>query len=92
MLQYTDTHRDKQVLKALIAEVSKVAFTAKLQGLQSGHGTRNAKQNVHNNLEKYLVIQTTSQIVRNMTNCQQSQLTERISTRKLKELKAIRPG
>ena len=54
MLQYTDTHRDKQILKTLIAEVSNVAFTAKLQGLQSRHGTRNAKQNVHNNLEKYL--------------------------------------
>ena len=30
VLQYVDTHRDKQVLKALIAEVSDIAFTAKL--------------------------------------------------------------
>ena len=93
MLQYTDTHRDKQILKALIAEVSNVAFTDKLQGLQSRHRTRNAKQNVHYNLEKYLIIRTTSQIVQNdMTNRQQNQLTERISSRKLKELKTIRPG
>ena len=73
MLQYTDTHRDKQVIKALIAEVSNVTFTSKLQGLQSRRGTRNAKQNVCSNLKKYLVIRTTSQIVRiDMTNRQQS--------------------
>ena len=94
MLQYVDTHRDKQVLKALIAEVSDIAFTAKLQGIQSRSGTRNAKQNVRNNLEKYQAIRTTSQIVRNdMTNRQQRQLTERIiSTTKLKELRTIAPG
>ena len=94
MLQYTDTHKDKQVIKALIAEVSNVTFTSKLQGLQSRHGTRNAKQNVCSNLKKYLVIQTTSQIVRiDMTNRQQSQLTERtIYTRKLKEIRTIQPG
>ena len=95
MLQYVDTHRDKQVLKALlIAGISDIAFTAKLQGIQSRSGTRNAKQNVRNNLEKYQVIRTISQIVRNdMTNYQQRQLTERIiSTTKLKELITIAPG
>ena len=94
MLQYTDTHKDKQVIKALIAEVSNVTFTSKLQGLQSRRGTRNAKQNVCSNLKKYLVIRTTSQIVRiDMTNRQQSQLTERIIyTRKLKEIRTIQPG
>ena len=87
--QYVDTHRDKQVLKALIAEVSDIAFTAKLQGIQSKSGTRNAKQNVRNNLEKYQVIQTTSQIVRNdMTNRQQRQLTER-KYEKFPEMAAI---
>ena len=94
MLQYTDTHKDKQVIKALIAEVSNVTFTSKLQGLQSRRGTRNAKQNVCSNLKKYLVIRTTSQIVRiDMTNRQQSQLTERIIyTRKLEEIRTIQPG
>ena len=40
MLQYVDIHRDKQVLKALIAEVSGIAFTAKLQGIQSRSRTK----------------------------------------------------
>ena len=38
-LEYMDTHRDRQVVKALFAELTSVKFTAKLQGLQSREGT-----------------------------------------------------
>ena len=63
-LKYMDTHRDRQVAKALIAEVSSVNFTAKLQGLQSRKGTSSAKKSVHTQLEQYQEIRKMSQIVR----------------------------
>lgn len=94
MLRYIDTHRDRQVVKALIAEITNISFTSKLQELQSRRGTRSAKESVRTNLHKNVAIRKTSQIVRNdMTNPQQNQLTERIiSRRKLQEIRTIAPG
>lgn len=93
-LKYMDTHRDRQVVKALFAEISSVNFTAKLQGLQSRQGTSSAKATVRSNLKKYSDIAVTSQIVRNdLTNVQQYRLTQRIiSSRKVKEIRTIASG
>lgn len=87
-LKYMDTHRDRQVLKGLITELTNISFVAKLQGIKSRKGTRNASRSLLPNLSRYVIIQQTSQVVRNdMTNQQQYQLTERIiSNRKLKEI------
>lgn len=39
-----DTHRDKQVVKALLAELTSTKYAAKLQGLESRQGTATAKR------------------------------------------------
>ena len=49
-LQYTDTARDKEVLKALIVELTSVMFAAKLQCIRSRRGTSSAKTTLHSSL------------------------------------------
>ena len=90
-LQYMDTHRDRQVVKALFAELTSVKFATKLQGIQ---GTHSAKAISRPNLQKYSDIRKTSQIVRSdLTNPQQYQLTQIIiSSRKVKEIRTIAEG
>ena len=56
-----DTHRVRQVAKALIAELTSVRFAIKLQGIQSKQGTTSAKKGLAANLQKYSDIKTTSQ-------------------------------
>lgn len=94
MLQYLDTHRDRQVMKALIAELTNVRFASRLQGVQSRRGTTTAKKSLESRLGHYKEIRTTSQMVRSdLTIIQQHRLTERvISQRKLKEIKTIADG
>lgn len=94
MLKYLDSHRDRQVLKALIADLTNTSFAAKLQGVKNRKGTRNASKSVSSHLLHYSKIRATSQIVRSdMTNVQQFKLTERIiSARKFKEIKTISEG
>ena len=94
MLKYLDSHRDRQVLKALIADLTNTSFAAKLQGVKNRKGTRNASTSVSSHLLHYSKIRATSQIVRSdMTNVQQFKLTERIiSARKFKEIKTISEG
>ena len=94
MLQYMDTPRDKQVVKALVAELTNVSFAAQMQGVQSRRGTTTAKNSLHAQLSHYKEIRTTSQMVRNdLTTIQQYQLTERvISQRKFKEIRIIAEG
>ena len=93
-LQYLDSHRDRQILKALIAELTNTSFAAKLQGLKSRKGTKSATSSVRSHLKLYTDIRTTSQIVRNdLTISQQQKLTERIiSARKVNEVKTIAEG
>ncbi len=92
-LEYMDTHRDRQVLKALLAELTSVNFTAKLQGLQSRQGTASAKKALRTNLQKYDDIKRTSQIVRSDMTTTQHHLTQRIiSSRKLHEIRTIAEG
>ena len=55
-----DTHRDRQVVKALFAELTSVKFTAKLQGLQSRQGTVAAKTALASSLLTYADIKKTS--------------------------------
>ena len=89
-----DTHRDRQVLKGLMVELTNISFVAKLQNIQNRMGTRNASNSFLSNLKLYETIRKTSQIVRsNLTNVQQYKLTERIiSSRKLKEIRTIGEG
>ncbi len=93
-LEYMDTHRDRQVLKSLLAELTSVKFAAKLQGLHSRQGTASAKRALVPNLQKYADIKKTSQLVRSdLTTLQQHRLTQRIiSSRKLKEIRTIAEG
>ena len=93
-LQYMDSHRDRQVLKALVAELTNTKFVAKLQGIQSRKGVRNATKSLHSNLKLYANLRTTSQTVRSdLTTVQQYKLTERIiSARKSKEIRSIAEG
>ena len=93
-LQYADTNRDRQVIKGLFAELTSIKFTAKLQGLTSRQGTRNANEALHSGLSSYKDIQQTSLTVRNdLTVLQQYQLVQRIiSKRKLQEIKTIASG
>ncbi len=80
-LQYMDSHRDRQVLKALMAEMTSVKFATQLQGISSRQGTTSAKRTLKPRLEKYSDIRRTSQIVRNdFTAAQQYRMTERLIT------------
>ena len=45
-LEYMDTHRDRQVLKAVMASLTSTKFAAELQGLSSPQGTASARVNV----------------------------------------------
>ena len=93
-LQYMDTHRDRQVLKALIAELTSVKFTAEVLGFKSRQGVTSAKSAVSHGLARHLEIKKTSQIVRSdLTTRQQYELTPRIiSKRKKDEIKTIAAG
>ena len=90
-LQYMDSHRDRLVLKGLVAELTSVWFASKLA---SRKGAASGKRHLHQGLKEYAEIRLTSQIVRSdMTAAQQYRLTERvISARKLKEIKTIGEG
>ena len=89
-----DTHRDRQVVKALLAELTSVNFATKLQGLHSRQGTTTAKKALSSHLVKFSNITQTSQIVRSdLTNTQQYRMTQRIiSSRKIKEIQTIAKG
>ena len=93
-LKYLDSHQDRQVLKALFVELTNISFAARLQGVKSRKGTRNATKSVQSQLLHYDFIRATSQLVRNdMTTIKQYQLTQRIiSARKLKEIRTISQG
>ena len=79
MLKYLDSHRDRLVLKALFADLTNTNFAAKLQGVKSRKGARNAMKSLQSHLLQYSSIRATSQIVRSdMTNVQQFKLTKRI--------------
>ena len=88
---HLDSHRDRQVVKALVAELTNTSFAARLQGLKSRKGTSRAREAVTSHLQQYEQIRRSSQVVRNnMTNSQRFKLTEWIiSTRKLREIKTI---
>ena len=78
-LMYMDSHRDKQILKGLMAELTNTSFTSRLQGLHSRKGTANARKQLASGLQQYGDIRRTSQTVRNdLTTVQQHKLTERI--------------
>ena len=93
-LKYLDSHRDRQVLKYLLAELTNISFAARMQDIKSRKGTRAAAKAVPTHLLHYSNIKSTSQQVRSdMTNFQQYQLTQRIiSRRKLKEIRTIGEG
>ncbi len=93
-LQYLDTQCDRQVVKALIAEITSAKFTAELQGLSSRQGTTSAKKALLAGLEVYREIRPTSQCVQSdLTYQQQHSLTERIvATRKAKQIKIVAKG
>ena len=65
MLQYLDTHRDRQVMKVLIVELTNVRFASTLQ---SRRGTTKAIKSLESRLGYYEEIHTTSQMVRNDLN------------------------
>ena len=93
-LKYMDTHRDQLILKGLMAELTSIRFTSRLQGVSSRKGTRSGRKHLISGLEEYAEIRQTSQMVRNdLTVEQQRRLTEQvISARKLKEIKTIAKG
>ena len=81
------------MLKALVAELTNTKIVAKLQGILSRKGVRNATKSLHSNLKLYANLRTTSQTVRSdLTTIQQYKLTERISARKSKEIRSIAEG
>ena len=57
-----DTHTDRQIVKAIFAELTSVNFATKLQGVKSRQGTT---KSIPYQLQRYEEIKTTSQVVRN---------------------------
>jgi len=93
-LQFLDTARDRQVLKGILAHLTSINATTKLQGLKSKKGTRNAVRVLNSNVNKFRNIKMTSQIVRSdLTPKQTLQVQRRIiSKRKAKEMRTIAVG
>ena len=93
-LVYMDSHRDRQVLKGLMAELTNTSFASRLQGLHNRKGTASARKQLASGLQQYADIRRTSQMVRSdLIVVQQHKLTERIiSVRKLKEIRTIGEG
>ena len=68
-LKYLDSHRDRQIVEAFLAEPTNTSFADRMQGLQSRKGTRAAVIAFKSNLHKYESIRSSLQVVRNgMTN------------------------
>ena len=94
-LKYMDSHRDRLILKGLMAELTSIRFASKLQGVKSRKGTTSARNHLFSGLQQPDEIRLTSRIVRNdLTTEQQHRVTERvmISGHKLKEIKTIGMG
>ena len=49
----TWTHREKQVVTTLFAELTSVKFATQLQGIKSRQGTASARKALKSNLQKY---------------------------------------
>ena len=88
-INYVDTKRDRDVLKALFAQATSASFVAKLQGVSNKSSIMNATDELRGNINSYRDIISSSQIVRNdMTSEQQHRLTKRIiQKRKQTEIK-----
>ncbi len=88
-INYVDTKRDRDVLKALFAQATSASFVAKLQGVSNKSSIMNATDELRGNINSYRDIISSSQIVRNdMTSEQQHSLTKRIiQKRKQTEIK-----
>ena len=89
-----DTPRDKQVLKGIMAILSNISFTSRMEGKISRFSARTACNVLPQHIVCFLFIKQTSQIVRNnCTNIQQHVLTKRITNmRKKKEIQIIAKG
>jgi hypothetical protein len=75
-LRYMDSHRDRRVVKALLAELTNISFASKVQGIHSRKGTASASKSFKSELLQYQHIRITSQLVRSdLTNVQQYKLT-----------------
>ena len=88
-LKYMDTHRDRQILKGLVAELRSTRFASRLQGLHSRKGTSNARRHLNLGLQQYSQIRETSQMVRSyLTVLQQYRLTERVISARKESVKS----
>ena len=88
-LNFLDTKRDRDVLKALFLHATSASFVARLQNVSNKCSIVNARDQLREDITRYEDIIKTSRVVRNdMTNAQQSRLTKRIvEKRKQKEVK-----
>ena len=63
-LKYLDSHRDRLILKGLMAELTSIRFTAKLEGILSRKGAISGRNHLFSGLQRYAEIRMTSQMVR----------------------------
>lgn len=94
-IKYMDSKRDRDTAIALLEKITSVNFVSKyLLGVGNKSRVQNCRENFIPNLNNFNNIRVTSQVVRNdMSNRQQSALTERIiSKRKVKEILHVKPG
>ena len=93
-IDFLDTKRDKDVMRAILAKITSVRYAARLEGLQSRYAVRNASDRLEADLLTYSELKKTSQVVRNdMTNEKQALLQRRIAAkRKHKEMRTIAQG
>ena len=78
-LNFLDTKRDRDVLKALFSQATSASFVARLQNVSNKCSIMNARDQLREDITHYEDIIKTSRVVRNdMTNAQQSRLTKGI--------------
>ena len=88
-VRFTDTKKDRDLIKGLFASATSIKFVAKMLDVKNRNSIRFAKDELGFKLSKFEEVENTSQVVRNdMTNEQQRRLTKRIiGQRKMNEFK-----
>ena len=92
-LQLLHSEHDRQILKAILAEITSNKFTAKLQGVQNRLSVAAARASIHPKIKKLEEIQRNSQTVSDMTVEAQRRLIKHIiEQRKIKEIRQRAKG
>ncbi len=86
-IDFTDTKKDRDVIKALFAKATSVRFVTSLTGVKNKSAIMSCRDEFEENLSQFEKLLSSSQVVRNdMTCAQQLRLTKRIINKRKQSL------